>query len=269
MLRYAEETEVIVRAPRVKLIRAPQAEFDFLDFDEAERLLRTAATHEPEWYVMLLTALRTGLRFGELCELRWDDVDLVSGRLRVRRNFTYGAVTTPKNGRPREVPLSPQLIEALKRHRHLNSLVFCKADGGRRIHRRADVAIKRICRRAGLRKIGWHVLRHTMASHLVMRGRSLKEVQELLGHSDLTMTLRYAHLSPAAKQEAVATLDSPGLPGTVLNGRSSIETLQGHGTNTSQTVAAESGQRKSPVTTLRYRANLGRGGRDSNPRPPA
>jgi len=87
-------------------------------------------------------------------------------------------------------------------------LVFSKPDGGRHIHRRADVGLKRCCKRAGLRMIGWHALRHTFASHLVMRGASLKAVQELLGHATMEMTLRYSHLTPEVRREAVELLDS-------------------------------------------------------------
>jgi site-specific recombinase XerD len=63
--------------------------------------------------------------------------------------------------------------------------------------------------KAGLPRIGWHVLRHTFASHLAMRGVPLKAVQELLGHATIEMTMRYAHLAPAIKREAVAQLDRP------------------------------------------------------------
>jgi site-specific recombinase XerD len=63
------------------------------------------------------------------------------------------------------------------------------------------------CKRASLRQIGWHVLRHSFASHLVMKGATLKAVQELLGHADIRMTMRYAHLSPSARREAVELLD--------------------------------------------------------------
>jgi site-specific recombinase XerD len=64
------------------------------------------------------------------------------------------------------------------------------------------------CRRAGLRTVRFHVLRHSFASQLVMAGVPLKVVQELLGHSTIEMTMRYAHLAPAMHQEAVAKLDS-------------------------------------------------------------
>lgn len=68
-------------------------------------------------------------------------------------------------------------------------------------------AIARNAKLAGLRRIGWHTLRHIFTSHLVMRGVPIKAVQELLGHSTIEMTIRYGHLSPEAKKDAVRTLD--------------------------------------------------------------
>jgi len=207
MLRYAKDLDLIDDPPRVRLLKAPKPGFDFLDFEEADQLL-DGASYNREWYAMIFFTLRTGVRYGELCELRWADVNLKAGRLMVRRSYYRGNVTTPKGGREREIPLSPKTLEFLKRHRHLKGeLIFCKPDGGRRIARRADVAIKRCCRKAGLREISWHVLRHTFASHLVMNGVPIKTVQELLGHATIEMTMRYAHLSPAVKCDAVATLD--------------------------------------------------------------
>jgi site-specific recombinase XerD len=65
----------------------------------------------------------------------------------------------------------------------------------------------KVCRKAGLRRIGWHGLRHSYASHLMMKGAKPVEVQELLGHASLSMTMRYAHLSPSARRAAVELLD--------------------------------------------------------------
>ncbi len=159
---------------------------------------------------MIFFALRTGVRYGEMCELRWRDVDLKAGRVVIRRSYYRGHVTTPKGGRQREIPLSPKTLDLLRDLRHLKGeLVFCKDDGGRHIHRRADVALKRCCRYAGMREIHWHTLRHTFASHLAILGRPLLEIKELCGHRDINSTLRYAHLKPEHLHDAVAVLDGP------------------------------------------------------------
>ena len=164
---------------------------------------------------MVILALKAGLRQGELLALRWEDIDLVTGLLRVRRSVTRGVVTEPKSGKGRDVPLGDEAIAALKAERHLRGpLVFCDAG-------RADVEEERVQASALARlqegrvcgRIGWHVLRHTFASHLVMRGAAMKVVQELLGHATIEMTMRYAHLSPDVPRHAVKLLDGLRQPG--------------------------------------------------------
>ena len=128
MLGLAAEWGELDRVPVVKWLKVPEAEFDFLDFEEAERLL--AAVEEGEWRTMVLLAIKTGLRQGEILALRWTDVDLVAGHLVVRQSATRGIVTTPKNGKSRKIPLAPSVLTALKSHRHLRGkLVFCAGTG--------------------------------------------------------------------------------------------------------------------------------------------
>jgi integrase len=215
MLVIATEWRLIKAVPPIRWLDPPTPEFDFLDFDEADQLIASA---DDEWRPMITVALRTGLRLGELLGLRWTDVDLDAGRLLVRQAVARGVVGTPKNGRSREVPLSDQATLALRQLPRRGKLVFCAPNGTLLTKGACKWPLWRALRRAGLRRVGWHALRHSFASHLVMRGAPLKTVQELLGHSTIEMTMRYAHLSPDARREAVQLLDRPGSKG---NSRSS------------------------------------------------
>lgn len=219
-LVVAEEWGALAAIPPVKRLRAAPAKFDFLSFDEAERLVTAA---EREWRPMIIVALKTGLRLGELLGLEWDAVDLAAGRLVVRQAVARGRLDTPKSGEPREVPLCGGAVDALAAHRHLRGpFVFCRADGGMLVRDEARPPLHRACRRAGLRRIGWHVLRHTFASHLVMRGAQLKAVQEMLGHSTIEMTMRYAHLSPEVARNSVSLLDCARVGNHLGTGKGSI-----------------------------------------------
>jgi len=207
-LRSAQEWGVIEVVPTIKWMKAPRADFDFLDFEEAERLFDATV---PEYRPMVATALKAGLRLGELLALRQTDVDLVNGQIFVKRSVWKRTFGTPKNGLSRRVPIPPSLVRILRDHRHLRGeLVFCQEDGALLTRDMIKRVLPRACRRAGLdRTIQWHVLRHTFASHLVMRGEPLKVVQELLGHANIEATMVYAHLSESRLKDAVAKLDEP------------------------------------------------------------
>jgi integrase len=207
LLVVAKKRGEIVSVPEIEWLPVPANEFDFFTFDEAPRL-RDAAAGDGEWRAMIMLGLLAGLRQSELLGLHWDDLDLVAGRIVVRRARVRGKMKGPKNGKPREIPMSDALRVALKGHRHLRGdFVFCDLDGQPLTKGACKHPLWRACKRAGLRRIGWHVLRHTFASHLAMRGVPLKVIQELMGHSTIQITMRYAHLAPKIAREAVKLLD--------------------------------------------------------------
>lgn len=211
LLSLAYEQGVLAHLPRVKLFKTEKPPFDFLDFEEAERLVASA---EPEWRALLLVALRTGLRLGELIGLKWSDVDLQRGQVHVRRTVWRGQEGSPKGGRARCVDLPDSVVVALRSHRHLKGeYVFCEADGRLLTPGRLKAPLARALKRSGISRrdgrIGWHDLRHTYGSHLAMRGVPLKVIQEQMGHATVEMTVRYAHLSPATRRAAVQLLDAP------------------------------------------------------------
>ncbi len=188
----------------------PPQKFTFLDFDEYHRLVESGRRDE-DWLAMVVTAGDAGLRMGELLALEWGDLDLVRGVLTVRRSNWRGHIGAPKGGRERTIPMTLQLQAALKAHRHLRGpLVFCAMGGEALTHNRLKNALWRICRRAGLREIGWHALRHTFCSHLAMRGAAPKAIQELAGHTSMGMTMRYMHLAPTVLRDTVRLLDERG-----------------------------------------------------------
>jgi len=206
MLVVARKRGLIEYVPDFEWLKFAQPDFDFLDFNEADRLIAAA---QGQLRTMILVALKTGMRHGEILALRWQDVDLVAGRITVRQNVVRGRIGTPKSGKPREIPLGDDVRAALKAHRHLKGLlVFCDAGGHMLTDSEHAKPLVYACKRAGLRPVSWHVFRHTFASHLAMRGATLKVIQELLGHASIVMTMRYAHLAPEVSRDAVRLLDS-------------------------------------------------------------
>ena len=227
LLRLAVELEATDSTPRLRSIKTDgDPEFDLLDFVEADRLIAAA---DPTWRPLIVTALRTGARIGELLALRWEDVDLKAARVTIRRTLWNGHEGSPKGGKSRTVPLGDDVLAALTAHCHLRGPhVFCTEDGGRLTHSMVKDVVPNACRRAGLAKrLTMHGLRHTFASHLVMRGVTLVAVKELLGHAQISTTMRYAHLAPSATRDAVRLLDSGsrmarGWPGAPQSGKNEV-----------------------------------------------
>jgi len=149
---------------------------------------------------MVLLSIHTGLRQGELFSLCWDHVDLNKATITVAGNKA-------KSGKTRHVPLNSKALYVLKTWNKQCSdhdLVFPNKEGQQMDNVRKSWI--RVLKNSNVANFRWHDLRHHFASKLVMAGVDLNTVRELLGHSDLKITLRYAHLAPEHKAEAVSRL---------------------------------------------------------------
>lgn len=207
MLKYGAEVGILESVPRIKFVKVPPQDFDFLDFDEYGRLLEAAAG-EPAVQAAIITAGDGGFRLGEIRALKWSRVDFVARQLTVAEAFWRRHIGSPKGGRIGNVPMTQRLTEALRAQRHLKGeFVFCNAAGEPWTRDWMDDALKRQCRHAELREIGWHVLRHSFCSHLAMQGALPKAIMELARHTSLGVTQRYMHLSPKAKRDDIELLD--------------------------------------------------------------
>lgn len=214
MLRVAVEWGVIDEMPcRIRLFKVPRSERPFHDFADYERLVAAARAIDPRAYLIVLLGGEAGLRCGEMMALEWTDVDLKRSpaHLVVRHSLWKGHVTSPKSGRSRRIPLTVRLAAALEAHKHLRGRsVLCLEDGSPLSQKVVQVLVKKAARKAGLAEGGIHTLRHTFCSHLAMRAASVRAIQELAGHQDLSTTQAYMHLSPAALEDAIRLLDGDG-----------------------------------------------------------
>jgi len=168
-----------------------------LEKEEIARLIPACPSYlEP----IVTVALNTGMRKGEILNLKWNDLDF-------RNRLIY--ILQTKNKKVRKIPMNNIVFRTLLRVRKnpKSPYVFCKKKDGSPYRDIRD-GFKNALKRAGIRHLRFHDLRHTFASHLVMAGVDLKSVQELLGHRTFDMTLRYSHLSPDHKRKAVEIFDN-------------------------------------------------------------
>jgi integrase len=192
--------------PKIKWPKWLAPEIDYLSPEECEVLLSHANGVIQE---MALMALRTGMRQGELRGLQWSSVNWLTRSVAVRhsRDDYQKLLVSPKSNRARHIPLDIDVYTMLYQRKKDTGYVFLAADGRPFTNDRASAAMRRLCKKASLRKIGWHTLRHTFASHLAMRGVPLPAIKELMGHATITTTMRYAHVAPSTLRAAIEMLN--------------------------------------------------------------
>lgn len=191
------DDDILKKVRRVKLLPENNRRLRFLSKEECQTLINACCPHLKP---IVVTALNTGMRKGEILSLEWEkNVDLKHG-------FILLDVT--KNGERKEVPINQTLRDTLKKlRRRLDSPYVFTDNKGKRFQE-VKRSFKSALRKAGIKDFRFHDLRHTFASHLVMGGVDITTIKELLGHKSITMTLRYSHLAPSHKMKAVDILDN-------------------------------------------------------------
>ena len=180
----------------VKSLKEPPGRLRYLRPDEVKRLLDACCGYLRS---IVICALNTGMRKGEILGLTWQDIDFENRKITVRNT---------KNNETRVIPINQTLYQELCKlsEQSNGEYVFANRNGCPfgDIKKGFSAALKR----AGITDFHFHDLRHTFGSHLVMQGVDLKTVQQVMGHKQIRTTMRYSHLSPEYVQQALERLDS-------------------------------------------------------------
>jgi integrase len=250
VLSHAVEDGLIPTNPALRLPRyfrqAPlrHPEIEPLTFEEVPVFLETARAIDgkrrkdnPEIFPLLLTAVHTGMRAGELAGLEWADIDWRGRFVMVKRSIGRdGRIYPPKNGKVRRIDLSDEAAAELLAYRRrrveelfakgiteLPRYVFASRKGtARDLHNIERRGLEACLKAAKLHQRRFHDLRHTFASLLIRQNVSLAYIKEQMGHSSIKVTVDiYGHLQPGAGREAMNLL--PGLRGKCNPGATSQE----------------------------------------------
>jgi integrase len=224
---YAVDEELIPGNPVAGILKRLQLERDKritvepMNEQEVDLFLDTCFTHFREYWEFFLCAFRTGMRMGELLGLKWGDIDWNQKLIKVERSYKRGRFDKTKTGRVRRVDMSDQLIFSLKLLLTARKREALKLGMGEPVeiifHRNGEPmeqnyirrVFKRVLKKAGIRNMRFHDIRHTFASLLLSQGESPVYVKEQLGHSSIQITVDiYGHLIPSSNRGAVNRLDS-------------------------------------------------------------
>jgi len=207
MLKKAVAWNYIERVPSFSILKPPTRPPKFLSVDQLKRLLECSTP----WLRPILIVLRnTGMRIGEVLGLKFPDIDLENKVILIRSRKTKNFRIVPINGELEETLewlsryyVSPSSLKVSIRHANQKEFLFCLPDGSR--VKCIKNSFNKACAKAGINATP-HTIRHTFASHLVMNQVDLVSIKELLGHSSISTTMIYSHVSKDYKDKTVARL---------------------------------------------------------------
>lgn len=173
---------------KVTKLKEPKGRVRFLSDNERIRLLSGCKNISKELYLLVLIAITTGARYGEIANIKWQNIDF--------ENNMFHFMDT-KNGEDRGVPIPNVVKEEFKEFSKVRNIssdyVFIRPDGKKLIFLRGQ--FMKAVEKAGIKNFKFHDLRHTAASYLAMNGAGIRELAEILGHKTMAMVQRYSHLT--------------------------------------------------------------------------
>lgn len=193
LFSIARENGLVKEAPRVRLLREDNQRTRWLADDEEKKLMTALEASPTNLRLLVILALHTGMRLGEMTSLTWQQVDFTHGRINV---------TNTKTGRDRAVPLNDEtfrMLYDLRQSSPIGDRVFDKLP-------RVSAAFAYQCKKAGIENFHFHDLRHTFATRIADEGTNPFIMKELLGHSTIQMTARYTHATDERMRQAVESL---------------------------------------------------------------
>lgn len=201
--------QIVNPVSEIELPKVRNERVRYLDKEELQRLFYTLRQDQYSWIrSLVIVSLFTGLRLTNTCQLKWSEVDLSNRSIRKEADQM-------KNQDYLGIPLSEVVFRALfnlaqdKKH---PTYVFADQQGRIAYDRKVQRAFQKILKEAKIDNFHWHDLRHSFASTLSQAGVNLRDIAELLGHRDMRMTRRYAHLNLESLRNAVKKLDGTALP---------------------------------------------------------
>jgi len=205
LFNFAIDRDYLIKNPIKGTKNIPVPEKDVPEYFTKPELEKIWENIDPFWRPFLRFIYHTGLRKGELINLTWDKVDL-DKKIPTIKIISIDEWTT-KTRRSRSIPLNGNALAIIKKQIGIHQKYVFVSQKGVKIHPNTPYsAIKRTLKTLNLEG-DVHKLRHTYASHLVLGGKSIFEVQKLLGHSKIETTQIYAHLSPEHQQRVVEILE--------------------------------------------------------------
>lgn len=195
--------------PTIKKLATEVKDMRFLSFEELDMFLEKAKAIDHRLWLATLVAADAGLRKSELKALRLSDLDFRAEMIHVKQSVFKGQYKPPKSGKPRSVPMTKRLRDALKEVPRIGGGFLFLNDAGQPFTQ-ADLYRHKIAKAfeaAELGKgLGWHSLRHTFCSHLAMSGAPLIEIKDYAGHASVTTTEKYMHLAPKQHASGISRL---------------------------------------------------------------